>query len=559
MPLLNAIFSNPAVCNFEGPKYLLFSGNVTPLIYYSHIPVTIFSLILGFFVFFNDRKKLPNKILFCLTLAFSSWVFLDSVFWASNRSDVIMFVWSLQILFEPLVYMAALYLLYVLVKKEDIPFNQKIIIALIYLPIIVFVPTRFSLSAFNTSTCLSKEGPVAIYYTYAAEILYALWLIGFAVKEIAKAKTKEFRQEIIMLTGGIILLLVAFSFGNIISSFTENWEFAQIGLFAMPVFIGILVYGIVRFKTFNIKIIGAQALVVALVGLIGAQFFYIQNPTNKILNAVAMTISVVFGYLLVRSVKREVEQREKLEVLTAQLEDANEELKKLDAAKSEFISIASHQLRAPMTVIKGYVSLILEGSIGKIESATRDALGKVSVATEHLIQLISDLLDLSRIESGKIKYTFAENDLVKEVEEVVQSYSNSSRQKGLDFKFQNLVGEMLKFSFDKDKIHEVVVNLIDNAVKYSKKGGHIMVKLEKTGDKARYSVQDDGIGVKPEDRKKLFTKFARATNAQLADPGGMGIGLYFVKRVVEDHKGAVGVQSEGEGKGSTFWVELPLH
>src|SRR3989338_1237261 len=114
MSLLNTIFSNPAFCDFDGPAYFLFSSNVPPLVYYSHIPIALISLILGFFVLLKNRKALSNRILFCLTLAFSAWVFLDSIFWASNRSDVIMFIWSLQILFEPIVYISALYLLYVL-------------------------------------------------------------------------------------------------------------------------------------------------------------------------------------------------------------------------------------------------------------------------------------------------------------------------------------------------------------------------------------------------------------------------------------------------------------
>lgn len=316
-------------------------------------------------------------------------------------------------------------------------------------------------------------------------------------------------------------------------------------------------YAVAKHHLFNLKVIATEILTFTiwfalLIRALGG------GASGRSFDTAIFAAAIFAGIFLIRSVMREVEQREKMENLTKQLAAANEQLKQLDEAKSEFISIASHQLRAPMTVIRGYISMILERSMGEINEKVRDALSKVEIAGNQLIKLISDLLDLSRIESGKIRYDYQSNDLVKVVEEVVREFKPSADKKGVGFEFQNKVGEALDFSFDKDKLREVVLNLIDNAIKYSKAGGHVRVVLEKTGDRVRYSVKDDGMGVSPEDRKKLFSKFARADTAQVIDPGGMGIGLYFVKRVVEDHGGTVGVESEGVGKGSTFWVELPL-
>ena len=247
-----------------------------------------------------------------------------------------------------------------------------------------------------------------------------------------------------------------------------------------------------------------------------------------------------------------------LRISNQKLAEANVELKKLDAAKSEFISIASHQLRAPLTVIKGYVSLVSEGSFGAITGEIKDALAKVFFSTNQLVKLIGDLLDLSRIEAGKIRYEFKPTDFVEMVSKIADEFQENAKKKGLSLAFANNAGALPQLNLDPDKMREVVVNLTDNAIKYSEKGT-VSVALEKAGDTAiRLTVKDTGIGIKPEDAGRLFTKFTRTEEARLQDPNGMGIGLYFVKRVIEDHGGRVGVESEGPGKGSTFWAELPI-
>ena len=250
----------------------------------------------------------------------------------------------------------------------------------------------------------------------------------------------------------------------------------------------------------------------------------------------------------------------KLRELTARLEAANERLQELDTLKSEFVSIAGHQLRAPLTVIKGYVSLILEGTIQGASDAVKDALGKVMFSTEQLIKLVSGLLDLSRIESGKIKYEMTEGNLAAIVTEVADKFKAHAKKKGIELVFKNHAGEA-RFMFDQDKIREAVVNYLDNAIKYSEKG-RIVITLDTIGSgmdsRVRLSVKDAGLGMKPEEISKLFGKFARLEEAKTTDPNGMGIGLYFVKKIITDHGGRVWAESEGIGKGSTFFMELAM-
>lgn len=251
----------------------------------------------------------------------------------------------------------------------------------------------------------------------------------------------------------------------------------------------------------------------------------------------------------------------KLRELTMQLENANEKLKVLDAAKSEFVAMAGHQLRSPLTVIKGYVSLAQEGEFGttKKNKKLSDALAIVAHSTDQLVKLVSDLLDLSRIESGKIHYEFKEADFPKLVEGIVREYGPKAKDKKLKLIFENNAKNLAPFLFDPDKMREVVVNLIDNAMRYSREGEiTISTNLTSQNTTLRFSVKDRGIGIKKEDLSQLFVKFTRLQEAKNIEANGTGIGLYFAKRIVEDHGGRVGVESPGPGKGSTFWIEIPL-
>ena len=253
---------------------------------------------------------------------------------------------------------------------------------------------------------------------------------------------------------------------------------------------------------------------------------------------------------------------QELQISNRKLQESNERLEEFDRLKSEFVSMAGHQLRAPMTVIKGYLSLVMEGTIKPATPEEKNALEKAMFSTNQLIKLVSSLLDLSRMESGKIKYEFARGDFTNMVHEVIDKFREHAEKKKITIRFQDGEESPLIFPYDADKMREAVVNLIDNAIKYSPEKGEVRVREEvvRAGAEARVrlAVTDAGIGIKPEDMSMLFGKFSRTEEAKERDPNGMGIGLYFLKRVVEDHGGIVGAESPGVGKGSTFWIELPM-
>ncbi len=246
--------------------------------------------------------------------------------------------------------------------------------------------------------------------------------------------------------------------------------------------------------------------------------------------------------------------RSEVKKATSELETANENLRELDKAKDEFITMASHQLRTPLTAIKGYLSMLLEGDAGEIKVGQYEFVEEAYSGATRMVALINDLLNVSRMETGKFFLEPTEFELTKMVEEEIKQLEKTARDKGLKVVFEGR-GKINLYA-DEMKVRQVVMNFIDNAIYYTLQG-KIKVKAYKEGKNACFEVTDNGIGVPKEQQKNLFTKFYRAENARRTRPDGTGLGLFMAKKVVEDHNGEIIFHSE-EGVGSTFGFRLPM-
>ncbi len=241
---------------------------------------------------------------------------------------------------------------------------------------------------------------------------------------------------------------------------------------------------------------------------------------------------------------------------TNRLRAANHHLKELDKAKDEFISMASHQLRTPLTTIKGYLSMMLEGDSGQLTPAQKEFAGFAYGSSERMVNLISDLLNVSRLSAGRFLIQTKPTDMVAMIADEVRQLATHASAKNIGLIFEPPKEILPPAEIDDNKTRQVVMNFIDNAIYYTQKG-EVRVVLEQSGDKVRLEVRDSGIGVPEKAKKKLFTKFFRADNAQIVRPDGTGLGLYLAKRVVEDQGGTI-IFNSVEGKGSTFGFELPF-
>ncbi len=241
---------------------------------------------------------------------------------------------------------------------------------------------------------------------------------------------------------------------------------------------------------------------------------------------------------------------------TVRLRRSNEQLRSLDATKDEFVGMASHQLRTPLTSVKGYLSMVLEGDAGEITKAQRQLLQEAFDSSERMVRLIGDFLNVSRLQTGKFNIDRSQVDLAQLVAEEATNISQVASAHKVRVKFRKPSRFPLLY-LDENKIRQVLMNLIDNAIYYSPESDSVKVALSIEEGDAVLRVVDSGIGVPKEVQKRLFTKFFRAENARQQRPDGTGIGLYLAKKIVDGHGGRLMFESE-DGKGSMFGFRLPI-
>lgn len=251
-----------------------------------------------------------------------------------------------------------------------------------------------------------------------------------------------------------------------------------------------------------------------------------------------------------------VRLREEVEEATEELEMANIQLKNLDKAKSEFLSIASHQLYTPLTALRGYISMMKDGDFGEVPDKQEPVLDILEKSASRLIALIKNLLDVSRIESGRLELKLESIDLVELAKELVADLMPNAIAKNLQLKFHIPAGATAHVVVDRERLRQVMLNFVDNAIKYTV-SGRIDVHVYQKGEYIVFSVKDTGKGIKREDIARLFNKFMRVGGASRFHTEGTGLGLYVARQIVREHRGEIHVDSPGENQGSTFAMQLP--
>lgn len=551
---------------FSEPTYLFFTSDLPPLLYYSHVPTTIIALLVGLFVFFNARHLLLNQLLLLICLCFSGWTLVSLIAWTNVHGDFILFTWPLFGVLQSLIAVLSIYFIYVFLNKRDITFRLKLLFFGLLAPVLLFAHTDLSVSGFNLTACDSfgYEGlAYKVYYT-ALGVLAMLWVLILLVKRYTRAQ-KEFRKQIVLMGIGIESFLFSFTFFTFIATYLAGLgalpdsSLELYGLFGMTIFMVFIAILIVQFKTFSVGVTASSALIISLVILIGSQFTFAPNDTSKILTAITLVVTGLIGILLIRSVKKEIAQRKEIELLADHLERANTRLKALDKQKSEFVSIASHQLRSPLTAVRGYASLLLDGDYGPLPQNAVEPIQRIEKSSRLMTYAIEDYLNVSRIESGNMKYKYSDFNLKDEVENICDDLRQDAIKNGLSLIFRSDLTSRGIIHADLGKTVQIVQNLIHNSIKYTKKGSiKVLVRDDVTRKKIHIDVIDTGIGMSKETLFTIFQKFERADNANSVNVHGTGLGLYVAKMMAEAMGGEVKAASDGDGKGSCFTATFPL-
>lgn len=277
----------------------------------------------------------------------------------------------------------------------------------------------------------------------------------------------------------------------------------------------------------------------------------------KVLTTVSTEISTAMENIRLYETEKKFSSKLIVEInkATKKLQEQNEELRDLDAAKDEFVSIVSHQLRTPLTAIRWFTGLLLGNRRKNLNDEQLDFLEQVSVSNKRMIRLVNDLLDVSHIETGyKFKVVRKRFVLMPVIQEVLKENTPTIKTKNL--KIVNLIPKNLKVNADRVKIKQVWQNLVSNAAAYTPKGKKITLAAETGKEGLVFSIKDEGIGVPKSQQSRLFEKFFRAKNASLQDPNGTGLGLYITRGIIHRHGGEIWFKS-AENKGTAFFFTLP--
>ena len=238
------------------------------------------------------------------------------------------------------------------------------------------------------------------------------------------------------------------------------------------------------------------------------------------------------------------------------LHDVSRE-KMIERMKSEFVSISAHQLRTPLSAIKWTLRMLLDGDLGEMTKEQREFIEKSYKSNERMINLINDLLDVTRIEEGRYLYKPVLIDFEPFVQFVINTYREEIKKKELKLELKKPEKKLPQVKVDAEKIQLAIQNLLDNAIRYTPTGGKIIISLGYIEKAIEFSIKDTGVGILKNQQSRVFSKFFRGANAIRMETEGSGLGLYIAKNIIEAHGGKIWFESE-EGKGTTFHFTLPM-
>ncbi len=515
--------------------------------------VVLLNLLLAGLVYMQNRKNATNIVFALLSLVTSAWVLV--IFIASEPLSIFWARLSI-VLASP---MTALFFLFAHTypyKHVRVSHKGQILIWLVTILSMIAAGSKYSFMEIDHSGGVDRfvTGPGMVVFGLITTY-FSAGAIAFFIKKLHSSKGKV-RQQLRMVLTGILTM-----FGLIIGTIFlpvllyNTSQFVVYAPLYVFVFLFLTAYAILKHSLFDLRFLVTEALVVLLV--MSLIFDMFNAPSLLVLSyKIGFVISaLVIGIWLIKSVKNEIDQKEELAQLAKNFEKANIQLKELDRTKTEFLSIASHQLRTPLSIIKGYLELVGDGAYGKVTKKMKSVFHDMDVSNERLVKLVDEFLDISRIEQGRTKFSFVEGNMHTVIDSVVHEIAERATRKGLTIKWGRNQ-RVPSSTFDVEKIRHVVFNFVDNAIKYSEKGS-INIQLSSEHGYISVAVKDKGLGFNNVDEANFFNKFYRGKNVEGINVNGTGLGIYVAKKFVEAHHGDVWAKSAGMGKGSEFGFRIP--
>lgn len=528
------------VCADSEPGWLgLFDFSIAPdFMFYSYLPIVILSLFFSYFVF-RKNKSVLSKLLLAISITFSFWALFEIINWTAVPVVFVAFTWQMLFIITPLIFLFTVLFFYNFLFKKQLEFRRYSILLYAFLPIILLLPTKANFINFDLYECGNVDG-IGWLYVYFFNMLCMALVLIFGTISFVKVKERGEKIKNAIVTAATFLFLGTFFASTTFADFTYVYEFNLIGPVGMLVFVVLMSYLITKYNILNIKVIGSQFLIFALI-FTNASLFFIQDINNiRIIVLVTLIITIIIGYLLFKSVKKVERQRELLNI-------ANKD-------QQHLLSFITHQVKGYMTRSRSIFSGIIDGDYGAVKGKLGEIVKQGYKYETEGVQTVQNILNASGLKRGTMKFNIKKIDII----EIIRKTINSSKSAALDKKIDlqdNLPNKKILINGDFLKLSEVFKNLIDNAILYTPNGS-VSVELEESEKGVVVSIKDTGIGLSSEDQKKLFKEGGIGEKSLEYNVNTTGYGLFIADKIIKEHGGKIIAKSEGRDKGSEFIVEL---
>lgn len=524
------------------------TAEVRNLAMYAHLVPAVASIILGWSVFRHavDRKRALLFVGFLFT--FALWLIGDVIAWTNNDYFNVALFWEPLDYINIAFFLLAFYFFYRDVTPLKTPRWIQAVIFLAAIPPLIVTFMGNATFEFYHPACEALENPFITNYKIILEwiILGAMFFLGIRRILAAKGNRKE-QQCVGLITGSMILFLGIFASSEYIATITDVYEINLYALFVLPIFMLLLTISVVNFDTFKIGNASMNVLFYIFITLAGAELFFVDNFVSFAITIVTFFVTLAFGVLLIKSFEREAKAKQKIEKLAHDLDIANRQ-------QVTLIHFITHQVKGFLTKSRNIFSLMVEGELGEIPENVKKYAEEGLKSDTKGVETVQGILKASDLKKGDVSYIMMPFSISELVSDIAHDLKSQATAKGLTYTVK--AGGDIEITGDKAQLTNAIKNLIDNSIKYTQKGS-VSVTLKEENDTITFMVEDTGVGITEEDMQNLFTEGGHGKNSRKVNVESTGFGLYIVKNIVQAHGGKVWAESEGEGKGSRFIIELP--
>lgn len=546
------------------------------------IPIIVIfvNVVLAVFVFSQNPKAISNRLFALLASLGAIWNF------ANLMTDVLVSVKWLQASYALGALVIATGLTWVLLMTDE-KFNRRKI-SLIYIVAIFFSVFSFQNGFIITHFAQTNHETIYAGNPGVGLVFYALFYIGGTLlillklyKSITQTDQQERKHQLkyVFVGATITLLLTAFS-SFILPHYFSIFLFSSLDSIGFLIFLLFITYSITRHHLFNIRLIAVQIVTFALWIFILIRTILAENTRDLFIQSSLLTLTVIFGIMLIRGVLREIQQREKIEKLAGELQTLNStleakvaeqtveirrayevekkarmELEKLNDAKDQFIMITQHHLRTPVTGIIWQIESILENVYGKVSGKLEGAVLTMKTSADRLMTIINDFLNITAIKSGTNILNLTVKSLKPALLDVLDEIKLEIDRMKVTVTYPEDGTSWPEVKADHPKMREVLLIVIENAVRYNHEGGTVDITTDTKDGMFTMTIENTGIGITSEEHEKIGTSlFYRGQRARESHAIGMGVGLSVVKAMMKAHHGTFSIESRGEGRGARVVV-----